>query len=234
MFLRILCRLPQAEPFVRLADIFPDRGISLKGKQKRCSTKVCTILVGNAAASSRTAYRLERRSDGTSFRAYSVAPPCRKKFRLLRLFACKRAHDVSAALSIFCGADGEQMDAAVYRNPPRRTSACRYPLCKEKGLNFRKIFNFIFFRGIPRTVHLCSGTLRAAFPTGWCKKEAYASKIPCVKPDLNTRRPKYVHTFVGNTALGVPKEGQREAEGDGCHSKFLRARDRSRSKIKIQ
>ena len=107
-------------PLSAFADISPDRGIALKGKQKRCGAKVCTNLEGNAAASRST----------------------------------------------FCGAEGEQRAPAVYRNPSNRASACRYPLCKEKGLNFRKIFNFIFFRGIPRTFHLYSGTLRAAFPTG--------------------------------------------------------------------
>ena len=32
-----------------------------------------------------------------------VIPPFRKKSRLLRLFACKRAHNASAALPTFCG-----------------------------------------------------------------------------------------------------------------------------------
>ena len=34
---------------------------------------------------------------------HAVAPPPRKKARLLRLFACKRAHNASAALPPFCG-----------------------------------------------------------------------------------------------------------------------------------
>ena len=34
---------------------------------------------------------------------HAVAPPFRKKSRLLRLFACKRAHNASAALLTFCG-----------------------------------------------------------------------------------------------------------------------------------
>ena len=35
--------------------------------------------------------------------AHAVAPPLRKKARLLRLFACRRAHNASAALPPFCG-----------------------------------------------------------------------------------------------------------------------------------
>ena len=43
--------------------------------------------------------------------AYAIAPPFRKKLRLLRLFACKRAHDASAALQLFAGCEGSKSSA---------------------------------------------------------------------------------------------------------------------------
>ena len=50
--------------------------------------------------------------------------------------------------------------------------------------------------GILRTVHLYSGTLRAAFPTEMVQKREYApQKSPVQKPELITRRLKSVHTF---------------------------------------
>ena len=55
------------------------------------------------ATSSRTMYRSRRLFLNSRRLAHAVAPPFRKKSRLLRLCPCKRGHDASAALPTFCG-----------------------------------------------------------------------------------------------------------------------------------
>ena len=57
----------------------------------------------NLSTSSRTAYRSRRLFLNSRRLAHAVAPPFRKKSRLLRLCPCKRGHDASAALPTFCG-----------------------------------------------------------------------------------------------------------------------------------
>ncbi len=44
---------------------------------------------------------------------HAVSPPFRKKSRLLRLFACKRAHNASAALPTFCGFESSTLAAKM-------------------------------------------------------------------------------------------------------------------------
>ena len=60
-----------------------------------------------SAASEQALYRLLRLFSFHSQkpeRAHAAAPPFRKRFRLARLLACKRAHNGSPSLPTFCGA----------------------------------------------------------------------------------------------------------------------------------
>ncbi len=71
-------------------------------------------------SSSRTLYRSRRLFFEKSSLTHAVAPPLRKKSRLLRLFACKRAHDASAALPTFCGcAPAARAFKSLYEMPKK-------------------------------------------------------------------------------------------------------------------
>ena len=76
---------------------------SLEGKQQEASAENPTL----SAASEQALYRLLRLFSFHSQkpeRAHAAAPPFRKRFRLARLLACKRAHNGSPSLPTFCGA----------------------------------------------------------------------------------------------------------------------------------
>ena len=78
-----------------------------------------------SAASGQALYRLFRLFSFHSQkpeRAHAAAPPFRKRFRSVRLLACKRAHNGSPSLPTFCGA-----------GPGRPMQGMGLPLCIWMG-----------------------------------------------------------------------------------------------------
>lgn len=78
-----------------------------------CNGRRAISMQGEAEADGKSCYLHHVVADYVSFATtfllkshrltHAVAPPFRKKSRSLRLFACKRAHNISAALPTFCG-----------------------------------------------------------------------------------------------------------------------------------